>query len=144
MTGFNRAAWEGTKPLVEPLEHRPVAPGDTVAAKTPVDADGQPTIRGTVTDVRVTPDGEQVVTVVVTTLRHGKYWANAHIVDAGDLDPGWHVQTSPHHRQPAGRAAAQIAVAVGTRRLTSGSWTADDLFLLGAAQRLGGLDREPT
>lgn len=149
MSPFNKAAWQGERPLIQPAEPAPFAVGDLVACTEPVDDKGDPTVRGVIVDVEPSTEGEALVRIAreiprttVGGFREVRLDFVLMAVDAMLLDRRLHVPSTPFNRRKSNAAAARIALAVGARKARGGDWSDDDRALLGSALVLASLSRD--
>jgi hypothetical protein len=111
---FNRDAWEGRKPLVEPPNARPVVTGDIVWETGPDDTDG-PLRGGMVVQTRVDRDtGERWLTVIEGHKSNGMFRIRSYELNASDVDPSKVTPKNPHRLH---RAARQVFRALGEQQM---------------------------
>ena len=132
MSPFNRAAWDGEKPLVEPIPST-IDIGSVVWTRSEYGPHDSPRIGGMVVRRRIDTDtGElETVTVITKTRADGQFRIASVDLNAADLDPNAMQPPTPHRLH---RVAREICLFLGGR--ASGYITGWDRWLLETA---GGL-----
>jgi hypothetical protein len=143
VVGFDRDVWEGRKAILAPIPPSTVEPGDHVAARTPIDLDGNPVNFGIVLAVDVNDEGEKLVTFAseyrpprTKTVPRVAWRYSVRSALVSDLDPARHVPAGAIGGSGRAADAARILLAVAADHENGRHWSPTALYLVGAAQRL--------
>jgi hypothetical protein len=145
--GFNAAAWNGEKPLVEPMPTT-YALGDIVYSVEKNDK-GFSVLEGVVLWVQADEDGEPQLTIGRSVRRpQTKTYSEVRCAcyrethPASAFDHSLTKHSTPHDRFTSNRAAAEMAMAVSLSHLRGAPWSVQDRFLLAGAVQLASLGHE--
>lgn len=106
--GFDRAVWDGQKPIVEPAPET-IDIGCVVWEQAPEDSSFEKR-GGIVVATKVNDDGERTLTILRASKRGGKFTVHTFDLDASSVDGSMVERRSPHRLH---RAARQICRALG-------------------------------